>query len=293
MLRAAAELLGLHPVEVGAYDTAVKLHMLRKIRPRAIVGSALYLRRLLEAAGPDDFTPDTCFIAGEAYPESWVQYMADRGVKAFEWYGTTMLGPVAMSCESGVIHDGKRGALHVPPHMFVVEVLDPSGRHVPEGERGELVITALTRVAQPTIRYATGDSVRWLGWHRCSCGRTWPSLEAGTIARLDDMMRIRGVNIWPSAIETELFAHADVCDYRGRLWVDQSGQERVEVSVEIRPLPADPPELIRRLQEALKARTGCSFSVSLTGDQPEVGAFKPRRWTDERFTREGAARETP
>ena len=290
VLRAAAELLGLHPVELGAYDTAVKLDMLRKIRPRAIVGSALYLRRLLEAAGRNDLGLDTCFIAGEAYPESWLQYMAGHGISVFEWYGTTMLGPVAMSCESGVIDGGGRGALHVPPHMFVAEVLDASGQQVAEGERGELVVTALTRVAQPTIRYATGDLVRWLGWHRCTCGRQWPSLEAGTIARLDDMLRIRGVNIWPSAIEAELFAHPDVCDYRGHLWVDQSGQERVDVTVELRPLPADPAAEIRHFQDALKVRTGCTFGVTLTSDQPEVRAFKPRRWTDDRFVGQGSPR---
>ena len=283
ILRAAAEVLGLHPMELGAYATAVKLDMLRKLRPRAIVGSTLYLRRLLEMAGHNDFGLDTCFVAGEAYPESWVRFMKDRGVKTFEWYGTTMLGAVAMSCESGVFHGGGRGALHIAPHMFVAEVLDPSGRQVAVGERGELVVTALTRVAQPTLRYATGDSARWLGWHRCSCGRTWPSVEAGTIARLDDMLRVRGVNIWPSAIEAELFANADVCDYRGRLWVDQGGQERAELVVEIRPYPADGPALVRQFQDALKARTGCSFEVSLTSEQPEVRAFKPRRWTDERF----------
>lgn len=177
----------------------------------------------------------------------------------------------------------RRGALHVAPHMFAVEVLDDNGRQVAEGERGELVVTALTRVAQPTIRYATGDSVRWLGWASCSCGRVWPSLEAGTIARVDDMLRIRGVNVWPSAIEKELFANPDVRDYRGRLWVDSSGRERADLRVEIRPMPAQADELARQFEHALKARTGCSFTVSMTSEEPELKAFKPRRWTDERF----------
>ena len=282
VLRAAAELLGLHPVELGAYDTAMKLDVLRKIRPRALVGSALYLRRLLEAAD-NDLGLDTCFVAGEAYPESWVHFVTDRGVRAFEWYGTTMLGPVAMSCEAGVIHDGQRGALHIAPHMFVAEVLDGDGRQVAPGERGELVVTALTRVAQPTIRYATGDAVRWLGWHSCKCARVWPSIEAGTVARIDDMLRIRGVNIWPSAIEAELFAHPNVCDYRGRLWVDAGGQERVQLTIEIRPCPDDAEGFVRHLRQTLKDRTGCTFDLSVTSEQPEVRAFKPRRWTDERF----------
>ena len=91
-MRAAAELVGLHPLELGSYDTDVKLELLRKFKPRAIVGSALYLRRLIEAGGEQKPNFDTCFIAGEAYPESWITFMTNRGVKAFEWYGITMLG---------------------------------------------------------------------------------------------------------------------------------------------------------------------------------------------------------
>ena len=284
VLRQAAELLGLRALEIGSYDTSGKLDILRKFRPRAIVGSALYLRRLLEASSGEQLSIDACFIAGEAYPTSWIDFMKLRGIKPFEWYGTTMLGPVAVSCEAGLVTQTGRGALHVAPHMFLIEVLDDAGRQVLPGERGELVVTALSRVTQPTIRYATGDVVRWLGWTECSCGRTWPSIEAGTIARIDDMMRIRGTNVWPAAIDAVVFALPDVQDYRGRLWVDKEGRERATLSVQTSTLPGDCPAIAQRMQRDLKERTGCSFEVAITTEQQELKAFKPRRWTDARFS---------
>jgi phenylacetate-CoA ligase len=146
--------------------------------------------------------------------------MEDRtGIHAVDIYGLSeVMGPgVAMECREG------KGGLHLFSDHFLPEIVDPStGAPLPPGEQGELVLTTLTKQAQPVLRYRTGDLTR-LVTEECPCGRTFPRMARLT-GRVDDMLVIRGINVFPSEIETVVLddqalsgQYAIIVDRRGTL----------------------------------------------------------------------------
>ncbi len=285
VLREAAEMLGIIPLELGSLDTAQKAEYILRAGVTAVVGSALYLRRLLDVGGPELAEALQVFlIAGEHYPAEWATTVADLGIRIYEWYGSTQTGAFATSCRRGVVVDGERGALHIPPHLFASEVLDPDGNQVADGERGELVVTGLGRYSTPLIRYRSADEVRWLGQQACpDCGRDWPSIECGTIERIDDMVRIRGVNVWPSAIESVLGRWSEVLDYRGRLYLDERGNERADLALEMLSGVERPPSFATDVAEVVRREVGVRFDITLLDGPVPTQEFKQRRFSDERF----------
>jgi phenylacetate-CoA ligase len=161
-----------------------------------------------------------------------------------------------------------------------------TGAHVKPGDEGEAVITFLDSEASPLLRFATGDKVRYLGWTCCPCGRPLPGLESGTITRYDDMLKVKGVNFWPAAVDTVVLADAAVEDYRGRVFLDEQGRERIALRVRFRGGGKDPAStLIPALEEELRQRIGLTMKIEPV-EQLE-GAFrdertKARRWRDDR-----------
>jgi phenylacetate-CoA ligase len=161
---------------------------------------ALHLAEVAWANGVDP-VEDLDLKIGMFGAEFWSDSTRPRleaalGVDAFDSYGLSeMYGPgVAFECE-------ERNGLHVWEDIFLVEVIDPkTGEQVGEGEKGELVLTTLVREAMPLLRYRTGDITRVLSSETCACGRTHLRLEK-FLGRTDDMLKIRGVNVFPSQIE--------------------------------------------------------------------------------------------
>lgn len=280
ILRQAAEASGIQPVELGALaSTAEKVRYANKTQVNGLVASPLYLPRLVSEGLSREACPSLrmLFVAGEGYPDEWKNKLLEMGLTPYEWYGITQAGPVAIQC--GTPTGPRPARLHIPPHLYLVEVLDADGHQVPCGEEGRIVITALNRHASPAVRYDTGDIGRWLGWSACACGRTWPCLEGGSIHRSDDMLRIRGVNIWPSAFETVLSTVPGFVDYRGDLSVDAGGRERVQITVEIEEECTPPDNFATTLRDV----TGISCEISWITARISTASFKQRRWTDRRL----------
>src|SRR5207249_108998 len=170
----------------------------------------------------------------------------------------------AGTCEEGVVTDGKRGSYHAAEPVVLAEVLDPeSGEPVPYGDEGELVITTLHQVAAPMIRFRQGDRIRRLPASACDCGRTWEVWEAGTIARYDDMLKIKGQNVWPLAVEELVFGYTEIEEYSGRVYLSEGGGEAVTLSVEFKknaPV-ADRTAILAQLPARLRDRTGIRMAV--------------------------------
>jgi phenylacetate-CoA ligase len=127
----------------------------------------------------------------------------------------TEAGPIGFECRQAPL------GMHVMENEFIAEVIDPAtGRAAPEGQAGELVLTNLGRWGSPLIRYRTGDQVR-LARGRCACGRTLARMEGGIIGRIDDMICVRGTNVFPASIEAIVRRFDAVEEFRAV--VDSSG----------------------------------------------------------------------
>lgn len=292
--------LGANTLPIAPYDTKSKLETyMQKFNPAGIVVTPAYLSHLTVLCEELGIDPKAQFpnlkaimIATEAYPISWAQRMETIwNTRLFELYGNTQQsGLAAGGCETSVINEkGERGCLHLDEWNTVFEVLDrETGEHVSPGEEGELVLTNLFREGSPLIRFRTSDRVRFLPHGTCSCGRPTNCIEAGTVARYDDMMKIRAQNIWPEAVDALIFAHPEIEEYQGRVSVNHRGREEVEVEIEFKSedLPEEAKtKLLQTLSEELRHGVGVSMELSEAAHGSlERFEFKTRRWTDERNT---------
>lgn len=242
---------------------------------------------------PADAFPELRSIvtSGESWPVSWVERMERVwGARIFEVYGSTQTNAAfgACCCERGAVVDGQRGHNHLFEWTTLYEILTPgSDVPTPAGEQGELVITHLDKEASPLIRFRTGDLVRWFPAGSCPCGRPFRSLEAGTVGRIDDMLKIRGQNIWPSSVDPLVLAHHEVDEFQVRVHIDARGRDVIDLSVALRPGSNTAVEaLVDDLGHELRSATGLRFDVTVV-DNAAVPHYdspdrKPRRWTDDR-----------
>jgi phenylacetate-CoA ligase len=144
----------------------------------------------------------------------------------------------------------EQSGLHVNESEFVAEVLDPATGE--PGEAGELVLTNLGRLGSPAIRYRTGDRVR-VAREPCPCGRTFMRLAGGILGRVDDMLIVRGVNVFPSAIENVVRSFAGVDEFQIEVYAHGALQE-VRLRLELSSGEPTPQQVQDRLRAALGIR---------------------------------------
>lgn len=204
--------------------------------------------------------------AGIFGAEAWTEEMRrdieeKLGIKAYDIYGLTEIsGPgVSFECE-------EQTGMHVNEDHFIAEVINPvTGEVLPDGEKGELVFTSITKEAFPLLRYRTRD-ICILSRKKCSCGRTHVKMTK-PLGRSDDMLIVKGVNVFPSQIETVLMNKGYPANYQ--IIVDRvNNSDTIEVQVEMTPemfsdslsaVAAKEKELI----DALKAMLGIYAKVKL------------------------------
>jgi phenylacetate-CoA ligase len=200
---AGAEQVGALMVPGGGANSAQRLHIMGELGVTAMCCTptyALHLADVAHTAGVDikRLPMTTIVTAGE--PGALIPAIKRRietawGAKCYDHAGASEVGAHSFECEP------QPDAMHAIETEFIVEVLDVTTHlSLPPGEEGELVITNLGRHGFPAIRYCTGDMVR-LNTEPCICGRTFARFEGGVLGRVDDMVTVRGVNIFPGAIE--------------------------------------------------------------------------------------------
>lgn len=144
---------------------------------------------------------------GASVPNVKRRIEAAWGARCFDHAGATEVGAWAFDCQA------EDGAIHLNELEFIFEVINSqTGAAVPDGERGELVITTLGRAGMPVLRYRTGDLVE-LTTEPCACGKTLSRIKGGVLGRADDMISIRGVNVYPSAIDDLIRAVPAIVEY--------------------------------------------------------------------------------
>ena len=211
------------------------LHLAEVARERGIDLSKLPVRITLHAGEP-----------GAGIPAVRARIEDGWGARAFDHGGMTEMGAYGYECT-------QQAGLHVNESEFIVEVIDPAT--AAPARDGELVLTNLGRVGSPLVRYRTGDHVR-LAEAPCPCGRTFSRLEGGILGRLDDMLIVRGVNVFPAAIEGVVRRFPAIDEFQ--IEVFRAGElDEVRVLVEVGDATG-----ASRLQEALRASLGIRLEVA-------------------------------
>ena len=202
--QAGLERLGALFISGGGMTSAQRLHAMRTVGATVLLCTPSYALHLAEAAEQEgldlarDLKVRVTVHAGE--PGAGIPATRQRieelwGATAFDHPGASEVGAFAYSCSA-------RAGVHVNEAEFIAEVIDPAtGAPVPPGQEGELVLTNLGRACYPVVRYRTGDVVRPRARGVCSCGRTTLLLEGGILGRSDDMVTVRGVNVFPAAFQ--------------------------------------------------------------------------------------------
>jgi len=224
--------LGATAVPVSSGNTQRQVTILKDFGSTILCCTPSYALHIAEVLYASGYTKDDISLkAGVFGAEPWTNEMRRQiedllGIKAFDIYGLTeIIGPgVGFEC-------GEQTGMHINEDHFIVEVIDPdTGKVLPEGEQGEIVFSCITKEAFPILRYRTRD-IGVITRGKCSCGRTLVKMTKPR-GRTDDMLIIRGVNVFPSQIETVLIEKGYAANYQ--IVVDREHNfDSIEVRVEI------------------------------------------------------------
>jgi phenylacetate-CoA ligase len=233
-LHYGAEHLGCATVPVSGGNTPRQITLIQDFKPRGICGTPSYILNIAEEMEKMGLDPrETSMEYGIFGAEPWSEEMrrileSKLNLKALDIYGLSeVMGPgVSIEC-----HEAQDG-LHIMDDHFIAEIIDPkTGEVLPYGEEGELVFTSLTKEAFPIIRYRTGD-ISSLHPEACRCGRT--TLRMSRIkGRNDDMLIIRGVNVFPSEVEPVLLSMNELAPHYQLIVRREGTLDHIELQVEI------------------------------------------------------------
>jgi phenylacetate-CoA ligase len=278
----AACQLGCRCLPGGGLSSLARLQAIRDNRADVLCCTPTYALRLAEVAAAENvdlsaMSVRTIIVAGEpggSVPavRQQIEHAWSRA-EVFDHHGLTEVGPVSYQCPE------RPCTLMVLESSYLAEIIDPRGdRPVPRGELGELVLTNLGRWGSPLLRYRTGDLVRESLEIATSHGRHEMALRGGILGRADDMLLVRGVNVYPPAVDDLLRALPEVAEYLVEI---DTRASLIELHVRIEPTPAavDGAELAARVQSRLRAAFNLRVPVTVcapgTLPRPEM---KSRRW---------------
>jgi len=286
-LHYGAERLGATVVPASTGNSERQLEMIRRLGVTAIACTPSYLMHLGEVAGRMKLDVRstklrTGILGAEPWSEGMRQRMEDSlGVKAINIYGTSELsGPLWCECTE---QDG----MHAWRDQTMIEVVNPeTGERLGPGEKGELVVTMLLKEAVPIVRYRTGD-IATIEEERCACGRTHPRLGRIT-GRVDDMLIVRGINVFPSQIEYVLMQSPELGN-EFQIVLERTGAlDDMLVKVELRPAGfKDNVAELECLKERISSRLRNTLSISAEVELVEPGTLprfegKAKRVVDKR-----------
>lgn len=284
----AAEKIGAAVVPASTGNTERQIQLIRDLGVTAMAATPSYLMYLGEVAERIGVSikDDTQLRVGLLGAEPWSDRMRDRiqdwlGVKGINCYGASELsGPLWSEC-------CEQQGIHLWGDVALLEIVDPaSGEPLSPGERGEMVVTMLTKEAFPLIRYRIGD-LATMTWEKCACGRTHPRLGRIT-GRVDDMIIVRGINVFPSQVEFALLSNPEVGN-EFQIIVERKGAlDDMMVKVELKPEAfTDNIIQLNALRERIEDRLKNLVNVSAEVELVEPGTLprfegKAKRVVDRR-----------
>ncbi|MBR1837290.1 MAG: phenylacetate--CoA ligase [Kiritimatiellae bacterium] len=281
--QAGCEKLGAMAVPTGPGNTEKQLEMMQAMGSTVLCATSSYALLLAEEIEKRGIKDKIKLRKGVIGSERWSAKMRARiseglGIELFDIYGLTEIyGPgIGINCPGGE-------GMHVWDDFLYLEIVDPETlRPVPDGEWGEVVITTLVKEGAPLVRYRTHDLSRIIPG-RCPCGRSYPRIDAIS-GRTDDMMKIKGVNVFPKQIEEVIAAFPELSsEYQIRI-SHLDGRDTMRIYVEATSGTVDFGAVARRLAERVKSGIGFTPIVKVV----EIGVLprsmkKTARVVDERF----------
>ncbi len=273
-----ARKIGALMVPGGGRDSPQRLELMRDSGATALCCTPTYALRLAEVAREVNFDlrsiPMRMTVhAGEPganVPATKKRIEEAWGAKCYDHAGASEVGAHSFECEA------QPGGTHLIASEFIVEVFEKeTGKPVGPGERGELVITNLGRWGFPIIRYRTGDVVQ-LNTEPCVCGRTFARFEGGLLGRADDMFTVRGVNVFPGAVENLIRRFPEVDEFRVTV---HTVREMDEMEIEVELAEGAGPALVNGIAQAIDSSLSFRPTVRLVehGSLPRF-ELKARRF---------------
>jgi phenylacetate-CoA ligase len=284
----SAARLGCLCLPAGGLSTVARLRAMVDNGVNVLCCTPTYALQLAEVAAKEKvdlrgLRLKTIVVAGE--PGGSVPAVRSRleslwpGARVFDHHGMTEVGPVSYECPA------RPGVLHIIESAYFAEVIDlATGTPAASGQTGELILTTLDRTGSPLLRYRTGDLVKPVTRHSlpatrpCECGRYELALEGGILGRADDMVIVRGVNVYPAAVDEVIRACGDVAEYQVHV---SAARTLSELNVTVEPVPgcADAVALVGRLAHEFKNAFGLRVRVTAVppGTLPRF-EMKAKRW---------------
>ncbi len=282
----AAEKIGCEVVPGGVLDTQARILKIRELKATAMMATPTYVLGMAETAknkmniSPADLSINKITCAGEpgaSIPSTKKRMQNAWGALVFDHAGATEIGAWSFECRD------QPGGMHVNEAFFLVEIEDAETGEIIEepGRRGKMIITALDRMAQPCVRFDAKDIIEW-DPSPCSCGRTFRLIKGGVIGRADDITKVKGVLLAPSAIEEVVRSIEGLCD-EYEVVVDRLGDaDRIKLKVELMPGIEDRVrEIESRLRDQLRLKTNLGYRIEFhdCGKLPRYEA-KAKRFKD-------------
>jgi len=282
-----AEKLGCEVVPGGVLSTEARVLKMQEVRATAMMGTPTYMlamadvaRKKLGLEPPKDLWVRRITCAGEpgaSVPATKQRIQEAWGAKVFDHVGATEIGAWSYECEE------QPGGLHVNEAMFLVQIEDlETGKLIEEpGKPGRMVITALDRLAQPCVRFDSKDIIMWSG-EPCPCGRSFRLIRGGVLGRADDITKVKGVLLAPTAIEDVVRSIPELGDEYEVVVTREGDADRIALKVELQPwAQARQQEVLSRLVDQLRLKTNLGYEISFHpyGSLPRY-EVKARRFKD-------------
>ena len=267
-------------------DTQARILKIQELKPSALMATPSYVLSLATTArdclgiDPSSLAVEKITCAGEPgalIPSTKRRMEKSWEAKVYDHAGATEIGAWGYECTA------QPGGMHVNEAMFLVEIEDmETGKIIQEAEKqGKMIITALDRLAQPCVRFDSKDIIEWSP-DSCPCGRSFRLVKGGVQGRVDDLIKVKGVLLAPSAIEEIVRAFPELSD-EFEVAVDKKGDlDQILLKVELRPDSHEHRESLKnRLKNQLRITTNLGFLIELKpyGSLPRYD-IKARRFKD-------------
>ncbi|HNS16076.1 MAG TPA: AMP-binding protein [Syntrophorhabdaceae bacterium] len=264
----AAEKIGCEVVPGGVLNTEARILKMQELRCTAFMATPTYVLAMADTANKMGIDPVrdlsirriTC--AGEpgaSIPATKKRIEEAWGCKVYDHIGATEIGAWSYECTS------QPGGLHVNDAFFLVEIEDiETGKIIDEpGKNGKMLITAFDRLGKPCIRFDSKDVIRWAN-HTCECGRTFRMIDGGVVGRADDITKVKGVLLAPTAIEEVVRSFPELGD-EYEVVVSKAGDvDDILLKVEMSSWHEEKKDLIlARLQDQLRLKTNLGYRIEV------------------------------